>query len=95
MICSQRGLRPQPNSLVVVVVLSLVVECPREGADEDERVWLRPKAALWTILFTSAGGSSRMKFRQLVAPELPVGPRVGHAPPTGDKSWIRGVWGRL
>ena len=38
------------TNLVLVVVLSLVVECPREdddeGNDEDEKVWLRPKAAL-------------------------------------------------
>jgi len=37
------------DSFLVLVVLPLVVECPREGDDEDDdedEVWLRPKAAL-------------------------------------------------
>jgi len=42
---NRRGLRgPRRFSLVLVVVLSLVVECP--GEDDDEEIWLRPKAAL-------------------------------------------------
>jgi hypothetical protein len=34
---------------VLVVVLSLVVKCSREDDEEDEKVWLRPKAALCSL----------------------------------------------
>jgi hypothetical protein len=44
---SSRGDFFSSSSLVLVVVLRRGFENEDEGEDEDERVWLRPMAALW------------------------------------------------